>query len=342
MHTYKSAVLFNQNQDSELRLCEILDRKPLQNEVKVKMVTTGLCGKQVNEITGKLGEDKYLPHFIGHEGFGQVIATGSGVQKFQLGDYVILHWRPAIGTTIEGMKCKSIDGIEIGGGPVTTFSEITFVAENRCTKITPEPRLFNIYPLLGCALPTAYGAIVKEVFVKKEDNVLIIGAGGLGMALLFWCNVLRIDSVCVADIHQGKKVQVEALGGKFLHVDELNKLDKKFSVIFETSGVTQNVVNAFELADKGARLSLIGQTRKGESVTFENFLKFYDDMSIISSQGGLFEPTEDMQALCDYLSENQSLASKLVSKIIPLSRINEGFQLMKDPTARRIIIDFRM
>ena len=91
MHTYKSAVLFNQNQDSELRLCEILDRKPLQDEVKVKMVTTGLCGKQVNEITGKLGEDKYLPHFIGHEGFGQVIATGSGVQKFQLGDYVILH-----------------------------------------------------------------------------------------------------------------------------------------------------------------------------------------------------------------------------------------------------------
>ena len=109
-----------------------------------------------------------------------------------------------------------------------------------------------------------------------------------------------------------------------------------------TGGETQNVVNAFELADKGARLSLIGQTRNGESVTFENFLKFYDGMSIISSQGGLFEPAEDMQALCDYISENQSLASKLVSKIIPLSRINEGFQLMKDPTARRIIIDFRM
>jgi Zn-dependent alcohol dehydrogenase len=47
MHTYKSAVLFNQNQDSELRLCEILDRKPLQDEVKVKMVTTGLCGNKL-------------------------------------------------------------------------------------------------------------------------------------------------------------------------------------------------------------------------------------------------------------------------------------------------------
>jgi Zn-dependent alcohol dehydrogenase len=65
-------------------------------------------------------------------------------------------------------------------------------------------------------------------------------------------------------------------------------------------------------------------------------------MSIISSQGGLFEPAEDMRTLCDYLSENQSLADKLVSNIIPLSRINEGFQLMKNPTAGRIIIDFRM
>jgi threonine dehydrogenase-like Zn-dependent dehydrogenase len=75
---------------------------------------------------------------------------------------------------------------------------------------------------------------------------LIIGAGGLGMALLFWCNVLRIDSVCVADIHQDKKAQVQAFEGKFLHVDELNKLNNKFNVIFETSGVTQNVVNAFK------------------------------------------------------------------------------------------------
>ncbi len=94
--------------------------------------------------------------------------------------------------------------------------------------------MFNIYPLLGCALPTAYGAIIKEVSVKKEDNILIIGAGGLGMALLFWCNILRIDNICVADIHQGKKAQVQALEGKFLHIDELKKLDKKFSAIFET------------------------------------------------------------------------------------------------------------
>src|SRR5258708_25208594 len=70
-------------------------------QVLVKICYSGICGTQLNEIGGAKGDDKYLPHLLGHEGSGIVVDVGAGVKTVKKGDHVVLHWRPGDGLQSE-------------------------------------------------------------------------------------------------------------------------------------------------------------------------------------------------------------------------------------------------
>ena len=61
-------------------------------QVLVKVNYSGICGSQIGEIEGVKGEDKYLPHLLGHEGSGTVLEIGPGVNSVNVDDKVVLHW----------------------------------------------------------------------------------------------------------------------------------------------------------------------------------------------------------------------------------------------------------
>src|SRR5262245_35141021 len=61
-------------------------------QVLVEIAYSGACGTQVMEWRGDKGEDKWLPHCLGHEGTGTVIDTGAGVSRVKGGDKVVLSW----------------------------------------------------------------------------------------------------------------------------------------------------------------------------------------------------------------------------------------------------------
>src|SRR5436309_12462912 len=73
-------------------------------QVHIKVHYSGICGAQINEIEGAKGPDKFLPHLLGHEGSGTVIAIGPGVKRVNPGDHVVLHWRPSAGLESETPK----------------------------------------------------------------------------------------------------------------------------------------------------------------------------------------------------------------------------------------------
>ena len=56
--------------------------------------------------------------------------------------------------------------------------------------------------------------------------------------------------------------------------------------------------------------------------------------------GGHFEPDTDLEIINKEVLENKDLANFLISHKISLSEINHGFDLMKSPEAKRIIIEF--
>jgi len=70
-----------------------IDIPPLRSgQVLVEVVYSGACRTQVMEAWGMKGEDKWLPHCLGHEGTGTVLECGSAVTRVKAGDKVVLSW----------------------------------------------------------------------------------------------------------------------------------------------------------------------------------------------------------------------------------------------------------
>ena len=76
--TVKAAILVEQNKPLVIDNIE-LPEKLLPGQVLVKVLTSGICGSQLGEISGAKGNDPYLPHLMGHEGCAEVLDIGEGV-----------------------------------------------------------------------------------------------------------------------------------------------------------------------------------------------------------------------------------------------------------------------
>ena len=142
----KAAVLFETGQP--LKIVDNIQLPALiTGQVQVKILYSGLCHSQLMEVNGGRGEDKYLPHLLGHEGVGVVEAVGDGVTKVQVGDKVVIGWIKGEGQDAPGGKYPH-DGYLINSGSATTLCDQTIVAENRVVKL-PEGFPDKLAILLG-------------------------------------------------------------------------------------------------------------------------------------------------------------------------------------------------
>ncbi len=90
--TMKAAILVEQRQPLEIAEIELPPDLAV-GQVLVKIHYTGICGSQLGEIDGAKGPDRFLPHLLGHEASGTVVAVGPGVRHVKPEDVVVLHWR---------------------------------------------------------------------------------------------------------------------------------------------------------------------------------------------------------------------------------------------------------
>lgn len=340
--TFTAAVL--REHFTPLSLETLKAETPQKGQVLVKMITSGLCGAQINEIDAVKGVDKYMPHLMGHEGFGEVLEVGADVRKVKVGDYVVLHWRKGSGHECFGGKYHGEKDV-VGSGSVTTFAEQTIVAENRVTKVEYDPELKDLYPLMGCALSTAYGIAKYNVRRTKEDDltpsVVITGAGGLGLTIAFWLKVLYNITPIMLDKHSSKRKYVEDIGAVFFTLDETPfEFLAKVNYVIDTTGSTDVMSSGFDLIKKPGALILVGQPRVGQKLVLNNALSLFDGISIYSSDGGNFDPDLDLDDIVKHVKNNLELAKKLVTHTIKLDQINDGFSMMRNGEAGRVIINF--
>src|SRR5437016_2598321 len=71
-------------------------------QVLVEVCYSGVCHTQLLERQGWRGEDRFLPHCLGHEGSGVVREIGPGVAGVRPDDAVILSWIKGPGADVPG------------------------------------------------------------------------------------------------------------------------------------------------------------------------------------------------------------------------------------------------
>lgn len=273
-----SAVLTKQKQRVSLYELEIPEIPP--GYVLLKMMYSGICHTQLNEISGILGKDKFLPHCIGHEGVGKVIASGLGVKNLKKGNIVVVSW-------IKKKSKKKYIPITykfrnkiINTGGYNTFSDYSIVSDNRIFKINKKNKYLRESILLGCALPTATNAIINSLKINPKSKVLIMGMGGLGYSSLFVLNYLKYKDITCIDSNPMRLNKFKNLRNlNFVLINRKNinffvkKNHEKFNLIIDCTGSKELIQKTFSLCKKYVgKFIIIGNTKINEKI----FIKTWD------------------------------------------------------------------
>ncbi len=173
----QAALLVKTGEPLEIVDIEIPALKP--GQVLVEVAYSGACGTQVMEARGLKGEDKWVPHCLGHEGTGTVVEVGSAITKVKPGDKVVLSWIKGAGIEAGGAVYMWGDR-KVNAGGVTTFQRHAVVSENRLT-LLPAELPMDVAVLLGCAAPTGMGAVYNVLKMSPGDAVAVFGTGGIGL-----------------------------------------------------------------------------------------------------------------------------------------------------------------
>ena len=316
-------------------------------QVLVKVLVSGLCGSQLQEIAGNKGNGKFVPHLLGHEGCGIVEEVGMGVSRVKKGDKVVMHWRKGEGIESD-FPVYTYKGKNMRSGKVTTLSEYSIVSENRVTSV-PVDTPNELCALLGCGLSTALGTINDEAVVKFGESVMIIGAGGLGLNLVKAAKLASAYPIICVDIHDHKKELAESLGAHFFINSKTQNiaeaLQEKFSikevdVIIETSGIKKAIEESLPLLSGIGRYIMVGQPKPGESVELvsANHMFGGEGKTIKATQGGKFSPSKDIPRYVKLHKAGILKTDNIITHRLKLEEINEAIELVRKGQASRILI----
>jgi len=325
--------------DSDLTVGEV-ELTPLQyGQVLVKNLVSGLCGAQLQEISGLKGNANFLPHLMGHEGCGIVQEVGVGVNTVKVGDKVVMHWRKGDG--IEAPFPSYIyNGNKMSSGKVTTLSEYSIVSENRLTTV-PDDTPEELCALLGCGLTTALGVITNEADVKFGESVLIIGSGGVGVNLIQGAKLASAYPIYAVDVIEEKRDLCLAIGATEFINSTTTSIDRKFDVIIDTTGIPSVLSSAIELLSGKGRLILVGQPKPGQDVNIPNANKLFEGSGkvIRATQGGMTSPTDDIPRYINLHKSGLLDISKIITHRFDIDDINEAFKLLRSGKAGRIMVN---
>lgn len=313
-------------------------------QVLVKIHYTTICGAQLNEIAAAKGPDKFLPHLLGHEGSATVLETGLGVTTVKPGDTVVLHWRPSLGIQCPPPSYKW-KGEKLNAGWVATFGEYAVVSENRMTVI-PADFDQKIAPLLGCAVTTAAGVINNDAKVKIGESIAIFGVGGVGLNVVQFAHLAGANPIIAVDLVQTKLDMAKERGATHI-INAKDVADVPAAIrdivgakgpdkVIETTGVARVIEQAYELTHADGTCVLVGVPN--EKVTIYT-LPIHFNKVLTGSHGGDARPHIDIPRLINLTKAGRLSFDGIITHEFPLSRINEGLDMVRSGAAGRVLIN---
>lgn len=182
--------------DKPLEYWEFDRREVGPKDVAYEILYCGVCHSDLHQVRDEWGGSKF-PMVAGHEIVGRVVAVGSEVRQFKVGDYA------GTGCLVDSCRtcasCQQGDEQFCERGSSGTYnsweqdkqtptyggySNYIVVTEDFCLKIQPQVDLAATAPLL-CAGITTYSPL-RHWKVGKGHHLAVLGLGGLGhMAVKF-------------------------------------------------------------------------------------------------------------------------------------------------------------
>jgi S-(hydroxymethyl)glutathione dehydrogenase/alcohol dehydrogenase len=344
---------------------------PKAGEVLVEIKATGIC--HTDEFTRSGADPEGLfPAILGHEGAGVVVDVGPGVTSVKKGDHVIPLYTPEcrqcksclsrktnLCTAIRGTQGKGLmpDGtsrFKLNGKPVfhymgcSTFANYTVLPEIAVAKIR-EDAPFEKVCYIGCGVTTGIGAVINTAKVEPGANVVVFGLGGIGLNVVQGARLAGADMIVGVDLNPGRQLLAKKFGLTHFvnpkdhkdltsHLVEITKGGADYS--FECIGNVEVMRQALECCHRGWGVSvIIGVAGAGQEIRTRPFQLVTGRVWKGSAFGGARGRT-DVPKIVDWYMEGKINIDDLITHVLPLEKINEGFDLMHGGESIRSVVNY--
>ena len=339
----KAAILYKHN--SPLIIQEIEIPKLKKGQVLVKMLASGICRSQLNEIRGLKGNDQYLPHLLGHEGFGIVEEIGKEVTKVKAGDHVVITWIKGEGLDGGAVQYKFKDKT-INSGPVAAFCEDAVISENRLVRVIQKIP-YDTAALLGCAVLTGAG-LVRHHSPSDSSTLAVFGTGGIGGGAILGAKMKGYKKIIAIDINKSALQFAKKIGATETILFAEKTIGEKIRALcpegldfaVEASGNKQAMEKAYQAIKNNGLLVIAGNLKKGETISIDPF-GLICQKKIIGSWGGESNPDRDIPFYIKSFREGIFPFNQLLTRRFQLKQVNEALKILSDNQSQgRMIIDF--
>ena len=340
----KAAVLLEINQP--LHILDLEVPKLKLGQVLVEVAYSGICGSQLNEIRGLKGEDKFLPHTLGHEGSGIVLEVGKGVTKIKPGNHVVLTWIKGSGTDVSSTKYYSSEG-PVNSGAISTFMNKTVISENRLVPIPKDLPLIEA-ALLGCAIPTGAGIVLNGAKINAGESVVVLGVGGIGLSAVMAASAVGAEKIIAVDVLDHKLELARNLGATHVVNSQekdvysvINNITDKVGVDYaiEASGNSEAMELAFQSIRTGGGLCVLaGNLPAGKTISIDP-LDLIKGKRVIGTWGGETQPDKDIPMYLDLYRTGKLELSPLITQTYKLEEINQALEELEKGKLGRGLIE---
>ncbi|MFC5906237.1 Zn-dependent alcohol dehydrogenase [Streptacidiphilus monticola] len=347
---------------AELEITDIDLPDPGPGQVRVKLAAAGVCHSDLSLANGTLRAA--TPVVLGHEGAGTVVSVGEGVTAVSPGATVVLNWAPACGSCHlcgkgEPWLCENAFAGSVqpyatrAGAPVfpglsvAAFAEETVVSERALVPL-PDGVPLTSAALLGCAVLTGYGAVHHAARVRAGESAVVLGLGGVGLAVLQGLRIAGAGPVIAVDVTPEKEALARSCGATdFLVADELTpKAVRKLTSgqgadhAFECVGRAATIRAAWDSTRRGGRTTVVGVGRKEDTFALNALEVFHFARTLSACVYGNADPARELPLLADHVRAGRLDLDALITDRITLDEIPDAFTRMQSGKGGRSLVVF--
>ena len=232
------------------------------DEVKLKVIQVGICGTDREEVSGGRadappGKDRLV---IGHEMFGQVVATGKDVRSIKAGDYGVVMVRRGCGKCIackneRSEMCYTGNYTERGIKGADGFqAEYVVDKEKYVVKVPAAMKEIGVLtePMSIVSKAIDEALTVQQSRLKFDINenwfngkrALVAGIGAVGLMAAFALRLrgVKLTGMDIVDEESARPTILKQIGGEYIDgrnvsVNDIDKTCGEFDFIFEATGI---------------------------------------------------------------------------------------------------------
>lgn len=364
--TVRAAVLREIGTPMRIEQIELAD--PGDEELLVEIEAAGVCHSDLHYVHGGLRAP--LPLVPGHEGAGRVIAVGSRTSgRIRVGDRVALLWRPNCGRCapcISGapVMCESaavqaatgglMDGsirLSDEDGPVhhlmgvSCFAEQVVVHERSVVPV-PEDIPAEVAAIAGCAVITGVGVTRNVIGGCLGDPVVVMGAGGVGLAAVMGARLAGARPLIAVDIDEGRLERAARFGATATVdsrqgdvVEQVLELTGGGAAwVIEAVGRPETLQAAVQMLRPRGTVVAVGLGEAGQTVALPINDLVQRQKKVVGSLYGSSVPARDLPEIFDLYRAGELPLDELVGTRYALEDVSEALDSLASGAVGRSVI----